>query len=85
MSDPLGIMPPRRDPVAAAVAATGGKAQQVQMLQPEATLPTGRPVAIAVPADISALEVLAFTGWIGSVLAKRIANRPKSRLVVPGR
>ena len=79
MSDPLHIMPPRSGTIAGAIAAT----EQVKMLQLGATLSPGRPVMIAVPANIGPLEALAFVGWVGNELAQRIASRPSARILVP--
>jgi hypothetical protein len=55
----------------------------IEMMQLQARLPTGRPVMIMVPADISAMEALSLVSWVAGVLTQKIAERSAGRILVP--
>lgn len=57
--------------------------QKVEMMQLEARLPSGRPIGIVVPVDISAMEALSMASWVAGILGKQIVERPASRILVP--
>jgi hypothetical protein len=74
------------DQIAAAVSAT--EPGKVRMITVQVTLSTGRPVAIAVPADLTIREVVDLCSFVSSGLGaelerQRAAASPKPRLLVP--
>lgn len=73
----MAARPP--DPVDAAIAAAAQPAE-IAMVQSEFTLPTGRPVAIAVPEDITDFELLSMVAVVLHLGDKLRAQRPSSRI-----
>lgn len=63
-----------------AVAATE---QQVTMVQVEIPLPSGRPMLLALPADVTDLEALQGIGAYLVAIDRIRAQRPKHGIVVP--
>lgn len=61
-----------------------GKPPAVDMIQIPVTISSsGRPAMVALPADVTDVELLEIIGWLGSVVAPQLrARRPASRLVI---
>ena len=72
--------PKAPDPLDAAIAAAES---QVEMIQVQVTLATGRPAIIAMPKDATDLEILSLVGQALMLGDKLRAMRPSSRLVLP--
>jgi|GEM_PF-5429674 hypothetical protein len=75
----------RRARVDAAVNAqpTVPEAQQVEMVQVQIGLNSGRPAVVAIPKDITELELLSFFGQMLALGDQLRAQRPTSRIVLP--
>ncbi len=70
--------------------AIAGAERQVSMVEIPLTLPSGRPVVLAIPADITGLELINLVGWLTADrggLRETIEQMaaPRSRLIVPRR
>lgn len=78
-------MPP--DKIDEAISATEEKVVQVEMAAVGVKLLNNdaRPAHIAVPTDISELEVLSLIASIIQITDQLRAKRPNSRIIVPGR
>jgi hypothetical protein len=70
------------DPLAAAIAQASQPAE-IAMVQAEFSLPTGRPVMMAVPQDITDFEILGLVAIALHMGDKLRAQRPKSRIHLP--
>lgn len=66
--------------------AVQAEAQKLEMTQMQVNFgSSGRPMMLAVPADMTDREMFDLIAWVASDNGlRRSVNRPKSRLVLPG-
>lgn len=68
------------DPVDAAINAVE---ERIEMMQLQVDLPSGRPAMVAVPADMTEVELLGLVSWATHPKGLRAGLKPKSRIIVP--